>query len=108
MISRSQRDWFKALPPEKREEYTDLVFNVLTSGNAQTLKDLRSDPTILMATLRALKNLPEEDKDALTGFVRQLFSSLYAGGSEAVKVRYERFADLVKQKLGLNESSEES
>ena len=100
IISLSQRDWFKCLSEDKRRQYTDMLFDILSAGNARTLRDIRRDPGQLVSAVRAVMNLPAEDRANLTEFVKQVFSSLYAGGSAAVKRKYASMVDFIKLKLG--------
>ena len=102
MVLSSQKDWFASLSREKRETYTDLLFDILFAGNARTMKELRSDPAKIVSAARAIAKLPPEDRKNLTEFGKQVLSSLYAGGSTAAKQRYETVLEAVRAKIGLS------
>ena len=99
MISTSQRDWFRALSVEKREKYTNLLFDLLLSGNARTLRELRTDPSSLLSAVHAAKNLSQEDKEELAKLAKQVMTSLYAGSSAAVRERFEKWTVQMKAKI---------
>ena len=108
MISESQKDWFKQLDEGKRKEYVDLVFDLIFAGNPHTLKDMRTDPAKLMMTLKAIKNLPPEDRSTLSALIKQVFSSLYTGGSAALKLKETAMLELIKAKLPFDEKDTKS
>ena len=101
LVSQSQKDWFRCLSEDKRKYYTDTLFDILAAGNPRTIRDIKTNPTQLLKAVRAAINLPEEDRANMLAFVKQLFSSLYAGGSAAAKLKYNSVIELIKSKLGL-------
>lgn len=103
-VSQSQKDWFRCLSEEKRRYYTDTLFDILSAGNPRTLKDIKNNPTQLLTAVRAARSLPEEDRANMLEFVKQLFSSLYAGGSAAAKLKYAETLEVLKAKLEKLES----
>ncbi len=68
------RDWIHRLPVEKRSEFVEALFQVLTASGAKTLTDLKEDSfKAVGAMVKAMKDLDKDTREGLLEFMGLLF-----------------------------------
>ena len=68
------KNLINAMTPQQRETFVDALYEVLTTNDAKTLRQVQEDGLQLMLNMpRTLKGLDKETKDAVLETVKQLF-----------------------------------
>ena len=63
-IDKTIKQWLENIEPEKREQVIDVVFDILNTTDAQTMKDLKANWfTNAKTILETYKNIDNETKD---------------------------------------------
>ncbi len=71
------REWLGRLDGEKRREFTEIFFGVLSSTGAKTVSELeREQLPKLLAASRTFGNLGKEERDVIYEFIRGLFEAI--------------------------------
>ncbi len=74
VVNAEIRDWLRSIPMEKRENFADGLYQVLSASGAATLTDLKEDSLrAALAMVRAMKELDKETRDGLVRFVGLVF-----------------------------------
>ena len=74
-LNESIREWLTGMDTEKRRFLTRTIFDVLGAGNAQTLRELRSDSRALAPVLAAAIALPPEDRHRFLELITQFIKT---------------------------------
>lgn len=70
------RKWVHGMSVERRSQFVDALFHVLSASGATTLTDLKEDSfKAVGAMVKAMKDLDKETRDGLLDFMRMLFMS---------------------------------
>lgn len=76
------RSWVASLSPEERESFTQILFHLLSAGQACTLSDLKHAlPASALAGLQAFTRLDKPAQRELLEGLRRLLISLSTGGA---------------------------
>lgn len=69
------RNWLRSMSKEERKSFTEALFSVLESANAQTLTDIQESSVKKMLVMaNAFRNTDKEAKDMLVRLIKQIFS----------------------------------
>jgi len=72
-VDKTIKDWVKAVSPEQRAQFIDILFEILNSTEASTLAELSSKKvTTAMLLLKKYQNVDEESKQIISKTVHAL------------------------------------
>ena len=75
-VDKTIKNWLENVEPEKREQVIDVVFDILNTTDAQTMKELRTNWFSSARTMMAsYKNIDNETKDMIWKAVGELLKS---------------------------------
>ena len=75
-IDKTITEWLKNVEPEKREQVIDVIFDILNTTDAQTMKELRANWFSSARTMMSsYKNIDNETKDMIWKAVGELLKS---------------------------------
>ena len=75
-VDKTIKNWLENVEPEKREQVIDVVFDILNTTDAQTMKELRTNWFSSAKTMMAsYKNIDNETKDMIWKAVGELLKS---------------------------------
>jgi len=93
------RAWVHALPVERREQFVEALFNVLSASGAVTLTDLKEDSFKAVGPMvKAMKELDKETREGLLKFVGILFKSNLRMVLEGIQEETEKKAAEIKRR----------
>lgn len=73
-VDKTIKDWLENVEPAKREQVIDVVFDILNTTDAQTMKDLKSNWFSSAKTMMAsYKNIDKDTKDMIWQTLNELF-----------------------------------
>ena len=75
-VDKTIKNWLENVEPEKREQVIDVVFDILNTTDAQTMKDIKANWFSNARTMMAsYKNIDNETKDMIWKAVGELLKS---------------------------------
>lgn len=80
------RSWIDSMQEEERREFTEVMFSILSAGNAKTVTDLTTGgPRGTAAMARAIRQMDKEQKKRMGNYLGRLFGSGHASSEKAEK-----------------------
>lgn len=75
-VDKTIKNWLENVEPEKREQVIDVVFDILNTTDAQTMKEIKSNWfTSARTMIASYKNIDNETKDMIWKAVGELLKS---------------------------------
>ena len=75
-VDKTIKNWLENVEPEKREQVIDVVFDILNTTDAQTMKEIKSNWfTSARTMMTSYKNIDNETKDMIWKAVGELLKS---------------------------------
>ena len=73
-VDKTIKEWLEKVEPTKREQVIDVVFDILNTTDAQTMKDIKSNWfTIARTMMASYKNIDNETKEMIWQTLNELF-----------------------------------
>ena len=73
-VDKTIKEWLEKVEPTKREQVIDVVFDILNTTDAQTMKDIKSNWFTSARTMMAsYKNIDNETKEMIWQTLNELF-----------------------------------
>ena len=86
LINRTIKNWLKETTPEQRKNVIDILYNVIESTNAVTMREISSARMKNMAKmLKSYKNVDEKDRK----MINKVFVGLGMAAKESIKGNFE-------------------
>ena len=75
-IDKTIKEWLECVTPEKREQVIDVVFEIVSKTDAETMKELKSNLFVnAREMMKSYKNLDDETKEMVTQTLSALFKA---------------------------------
>ncbi len=77
-MNRTLHDWLESAPPERREVFTNALFDILMDNEIHTIHDLkRLSPVKILGIMDSINELDDETKEALMLMFKTLMASAF-------------------------------
>lgn len=85
-VDQTIKGWVKAVSPEQRAQFIDILFDILNSTEASTLSELSSKKlTTAKLLLKNYQNIDEESKQLISKTLHELFEAVKQNVKQNVK-----------------------
>ena len=99
-VEQELQQWLRECPVERRREFVETLFAVLSASGAETLSDLRDGTwKDAVAVVKAAQEVDKETRDQVSSFVKLMFRSNLRLMAGEVREETERKTDRLKENL---------